>query len=64
MRTYIINQLTQSSTWYGLIIIMSAIFFPKTWIAVVGLLILITDDTKINKFFLDSRKDLEKWWKP
>lgn len=64
MRTYIINQLTQASTWYGLIIILAALLFPKSWIFVIGLLVLVTDDTKINKFFLEFRKDLELWWKP
>lgn len=63
MKNYIITQLTQTSTWYGLIIILAALLLPKSWIVVLGLLVLVTDDTKINKFFLELRTDLQKWWK-
>lgn len=61
-RTYIINQLTQLSTWLGAIIILFAIFTPPTWIVVLGIVVLITDDTRLRNFFMTMKKSLEESW--
>lgn len=61
-RDFVISQLTQASTWFGLIIALGAIFLPSTWIAVIGLMIMITNDTKMYAFFAGARKEVELWW--
>lgn len=62
MRTFIINQLTQTSTWFGIIIILCAVFLPHSWIFGVGLFIMVTDDTRLKTFFDAIRAQLEVWW--
>lgn len=61
-RTFIITQLTQLSTWLGALIILFALFTPPTWIVVLGISIMITDDTRLQAFFTTMRKSIEEAW--
>lgn len=61
-RNFVITQLTQASTWFGLIIVLGAIFLPSNWVVVLGLMIMITNDTKLYAFFAGMRKEVEIWW--
>lgn len=61
-RDFVITQLTQASTWFGLIIVLGAIFLPSNWVVVLGLMIMITNDTKLYAFFAGMRKEVETWW--
>lgn len=62
-RNYVINQLTQSSTWIGLAIIIADLIFPRSFIMFLGLLLLINDDARLKGFFSTLKTDIEKWWK-
>lgn len=61
VRSYIISQLTQSTTWFGLIIMISCLFFPKSWVFVIGVIIMLTPDQKIQSFFAAAREEIEQW---
>ena len=63
-RTFVISRLTQSSTWYGLIIVLVAFLLPRNWIVFAGILIAVSDDTKVQAFFNGMRREIELWWKP
>jgi len=49
LKNYIINKLTQLSAWIGLFIIIAAFFLPSAWIALAGVLLILTDDDKLQK---------------
>lgn len=61
-RNFVISQLTQASTWFGLMIVLGAIFLPSNWVIVMGLMIMITNDLKLNTFFAGMRKEIESVW--
>lgn len=61
-RTFVIDQLTQLSTWLGALIILFALVTPPSWVVVLGIAILITDDTRLRNFFTVMKKSLEEWW--
>lgn len=62
MRKFIIGQLTMMSTWFGLLIILVALLLPRDYIIIVGVVMLLTDDTHLKKFFDGMRAILESWW--
>lgn len=64
MRNFIISQLTQMTTWLGLLFILAGVFLPHAWIIVLGLLIVVTDDKRFQRFFDTMRQALEEVWKP
>lgn len=62
-RNYIISQLTQTSTWIGIAIIISDLILPRSFIMFLGFLLLINDDERLQKFFATLKQDVEKLWK-
>jgi hypothetical protein len=63
MRTFILTKLTQVSAWMGLLVVVGAFFFPRTFLVFVGLVLLLNDDTWLQSKFKFMRDELEKRWK-
>ena len=62
MKVFVIKQLTQWSTWVGLIIILCAAMLPHSVIFWVGVMIMFTPEVSLAKLFADARAWLEKSW--
>lgn len=51
VKAYLLNKLTQSTVWIGVIIIVSSFFLPRHFIMFEGILFMLTDDKHINAIF-------------
>lgn len=51
IKAFIVNKLTQLSAWLGVIIMLGAFVFPRSWIILLGAVLVFTDDVKLQKFF-------------
>lgn len=61
MKNYIIKQLTQTSAWIGLILVIGAVVMPRSWILFMGLILIITDDKNMAAFFARLSPSMKKW---
>lgn len=50
MKKYLIKQLTEITAWIGFIVILMAIFSPREYIAIAGLLLIATDDEAVKNW--------------
>lgn len=62
MRKFIIDQLTQSSTWFGILLIVCALIVPRNIVVGVGLVVMFTNDVKTKTFFDELRKWIAAEW--
>lgn len=67
IKSFIINKLTQLSAWLGVITIFGAFVFPRSWIVLLGVIMILTDDMKLQKFFAKwspkIKDSLDKYYK-
>lgn len=59
-KNYIINQLTQLSAWLGVGTIIAAACLPRTWIIFFGILMVVTDDHKLQEMFAKWSPSIKK----
>lgn len=52
MKKYILNQLTQISSWIGLILIFAALLAPRDWIAILGIVMFFSNDTWLKNIIV------------
>lgn len=49
IKAWLINKLTQLSAWIGMLTIMSAFILPRSWIVGLGIVLIFTDDRKLQE---------------
>lgn len=62
-RTFVINRLTQLSSWFGVAIIICAFLVPRDFIAIFGGLLILNDDAWFSSRFVHLRGWLERKWR-
>lgn len=62
MRNYILNLLTQTSTWLGIIILLEALLLPRSILMFTGVLFILFDDAKLQSTFNKIRQFLASKW--
>lgn len=61
MKKWFLAQLTQVSAWIGAIIIVSAFIAPREYIAIFGILLIITDDEALKNWLAKRSPKLQAW---
>ncbi|MCE2717132.1 MAG: hypothetical protein LW696_07660 [Alphaproteobacteria bacterium] len=57
---YIISQLTKVTAWLGAFTIIAAFFLPRSFIVVLGLLMIVVPDEKFQKLFSEWSPTIKK----
>lgn len=63
LKAYIIDQLTQVSTWLGILIILFDVLGLRFLILVLGALLVFNNDFRVQSFFFGMKKNVERVWK-
>lgn len=61
IKSFIVSKLTQLSAWLGLITILGAFAFPRSWIVLLGAIMILTDDAKLQQFFAKRSPKIKEW---
>lgn len=61
MKDFIIKRLLQSSTWFGLITLVAALWLPRNISACIAIAILCSDDDKMRVIFASARARFQEW---
>lgn len=56
IKRYIINQMTELSAWIGAMVILSALFLPRSCIIFLGIALIVTDDNWLRERFAKGAK--------
>lgn len=62
MKKWFFLQLTEVSAWLGLIIILSAFFAPREYIAILGVVLIATDDEALKAWLAKRSPGIAKWF--
>jgi len=62
MKKWFLLQLTEVSAWIGFIIVLSAFFAPREYIAILGVLLIATDDVALKNWVAKHVPGLTKWF--
>ncbi len=62
MKKYLLTQLTQVSAWIGVFIIIGAFLAPREYIAIFGLLLILTDDEALKGWVAKHAPGMVKWF--
>jgi hypothetical protein len=60
MKEWVKQQLSQLSTWAGLLMIVGSYIFPHTLFIIIGVLFVATDDDKAKRFFSEVGSEISK----
>lgn len=61
MLKYFLSQLTQMSTWFGLFVILGAFFCPRSWLFLLGVVMLFLRDDSVKAFITARAPGVSKW---
>lgn len=61
MLKYFLSQLTQMCTWFGVCVIIAALFLPRVDIAILGGIMIFLHDDAIKGFIAKRAPGLSKW---
>lgn len=62
MKKWFLLQLTEMSAWIGFIIIIAAFIVPREYIALLGVLLIATDDDALKARVAKMSPGLAKWF--
>jgi hypothetical protein len=60
MKKWLLNQLSQASTWIGLGIVLSAFLLPREYIVFLGILLMFIKDDAIKSWIVSVAPNLSK----
>lgn len=61
MLKYFLDQLTQMCTWFGIFVIVAALFLPRLDIVILGGIMIFLHDEAIKNFISKRAPGLSKW---
>lgn len=61
MLKYFLSQLTQMCTWFGIFVIIAALFLPRMDIVILGGVMIFLHDEAIKNFIAKRAPGLTKW---
>lgn len=61
MLKYFLSQLTQMCTWFGILVIIAAIFLPRVDIVILGAVMIFLHDEAVKAFIAKRAPGLSKW---
>lgn len=64
MKNYIVKQLTQSSAWIGAGVIIAALILPRSFIIVLGIILIVVPDNQLQKKFSEWSPAVRKALRP
>lgn len=62
MKKWFLLQLTEVSAWIGFIIIVAAFMAPREYIAILGAILIATDDEALKAWLAKRSPALTKWF--
>lgn len=62
LKIFLAEKLKQTSAWIGIALMIGAFLFPPSFIALLGVALILNDDTKLKELCARLRENLEKWW--
>lgn len=61
MFKYFLSQLTQMSTWFGIFVILFSVFTPRSWIFLLGVVMIFLKDDAVKAFIAARAPTISKW---
>lgn len=62
MKKYLLNQLTSVSAWIGAILVLAAFAFPRDYIAIIGLALIMVPDATLRNWVAKQSPGLQKFF--
>ena len=62
MKKWFLLQLTEVTAWIGFILILSAFFAPREYIAILGVVLIATDDEALKAWLAKRSPKLQAWF--